>query len=83
MKKVILTVTESSCRSGYHKAGDTFVVSDVCPPLCTELWHNAYPYVFALQNGAVLDGDCKKTQEFTIKCPDGGRVVLSGKLLDD
>ena len=80
MKKVIITVTESKCRSGYLKAGDTFTVEDICPPVCTELWHAAYPYVFALQNGAVLDDGSGKSKEFTVKCPDNGRVVLHGKL---
>ena len=83
MKKVILTVTESSCRCGYHKAGDTFTVSDICPPVCAELWHIAYPYVYALQNGALLDCNDNKAKEFTVKCPDGGRVTLCGKLSED
>ena len=83
MKKIKLTVIESSCRSGYHKTGDTFIVSDICPPLCAELWHIAYPYVFALQNGAELDGDSEKAKEFTVKCPDGGRVVLYGELSEE
>ena len=55
MAKVKLTVTESNCRSGYFKAGDTFIVEDLCPPLCHELWNVAYPYIFALKNGAMLD----------------------------
>jgi uncharacterized repeat protein (TIGR04076 family) len=83
MKKVILTVVEGSCRSGYHKTGDTFVFSDICPPVCAELWHNAYPYVFALQNGAELDDGSGRSKEFTVKCPDGGRVVLRGKLSEE
>lgn len=83
MKKVVLTVTESRCRSGYLKKGDTFTVSDICPPVCAELWHAAYPYVFALQNGADLDCDKNKAKEFTVKCPDGGRVVLHGKLSEE
>ena len=49
MKKVKLTVTESKCRSGYCKKGDEFIVEDICLPLCSELWNNIYPYVFALQ----------------------------------
>ena len=54
MAKIKLTVTESRCRSGYHQAGDTFIVEDLCPPLCHELWNRVYPYLFALQNGADL-----------------------------
>ena len=63
MKKVKLTITESRCRSGCCKAGDEFLVEDLCPPLCHELWNMIYPYVFALQNGAELDyGNCRSRQ---------------------
>lgn len=31
MSKVRLMVTESKCRCGYLKAGDTFLVDDLCP----------------------------------------------------
>ena len=55
MAKVKLTIVESKCRSGYHKEGDTFVVDDLCPPLCHELWNTIYPLVYALRNGAELD----------------------------
>ena len=48
MYKVRLTVTESRCRGGCHKAGDTFVVGDLCPPLCHELWNQLYPMLYAL-----------------------------------
>ena len=57
MKKLLLTVTQSSCRGGYHKAGDKFVVEDLYPPLCHELWNTIYPMVYALQNGGDLDRD--------------------------
>ena len=43
--KVRLTITESNCRSGYFKAGEEFIVEDLCPPLCHELWNVIYPYV--------------------------------------
>ncbi len=81
-KKVKLTVTACSCRGGYCKTGDTFVVADLCPPLCHELWHTIYPMVYALQNGAVLDyGDSRATC-FDAGCPDGGRVRIHGEVLD-
>ena len=80
--KVKLTVTESRCRTGYHKAGDTFVVEDLCPPLCHELWNRAYPYVFALQNGALLDAGDDRAAAFSVCCPDGGRVKLRGVLAE-
>ena len=53
MSKVKLTVTESRCRCGYVKKGDTFIVDDLCPPLCHELWNTIYPSVFALKNGVL------------------------------
>ena len=82
MSKVKLTITSGNCRSGYHKAGDTFIVEDLCPPLCHELWNSIYPYVFALQNGADLDYDVRRAFEFDAKCPDGGRVCIHGQIID-
>ena len=49
MGKVKLTVLESSCRCGYCKKGDEFIVEDLCPPLCHELWNVAYPFVYTLE----------------------------------
>ncbi len=83
MKKVRLTVTDSNCRSGYCKTGDTFVVEDLCPPLCHELWHMIYPMVYALQNGATLDYGDRQAACFDAKCPDGGRVRIHGEVLDE
>ena len=80
--KVKLTVTESRCRCGYHKEGDTFVVEDLCPPLCHELWNRAYPYVFALQNGADLDKGDTRARCFEVCCPDEGRVCLRGEVIE-
>lgn len=80
--RVRLTVVESCCRSGYFKAGDEFIVEDICPPLCHELWNRAYPYVFALQNGADLDYGELRAKEFDVSCPDGGRVKIHGEALD-
>ena len=81
--KVRLTVLESRCRSGYHCAGDSFIVEDLCPPICHELWHAAYPYVLALLNGASLDQGDSKARFCTVKCPDGGRVVLRAEAVED
>lgn len=83
MSKIKITVVESKCRSGYHKKGDSFIIEDLCPPLCHELWNCAYPSVYALQNGAILDYGNGKASAFDVKCPDGGRVTIHGKLLDD
>ena len=83
MAKVKLTVTQSRCRSGYCKAGDEFIVEDLCPPLCHELWNQIYPYVFALQNGALLDYGTTRAKQFDAACPDGGRVRIHGELLEE
>ena len=80
--KVRLTVTESRCRSGCHREGDTFVVEDLCPPLCHELWNRAYPYVFALRNGAELDKGEARVRAFDVCCPDEGRVCLHGEVVE-
>ena len=80
--KVKLTITESRCRSGYFRAGDTFIVEDLCPPLCHELWNIVYPYVFALQNGTDLDCGETRAKRFTARCPDGGRVCILGEVVE-
>lgn len=82
MRKVKLTITESACRGGYHKAGDSFLVEDLCPPLCHELWNGIYPYVFALLNGAELDSGPSRSCSFDARCPDGGKVRVHGELLE-
>ena len=79
--KVKLTITRSNCRSGYFRAGDKFIVEDLCPPLCHELWNVIYPYVFALQNGADLDCGSDRNFQFDAKCPDGGRVCIHGEVM--
>ncbi len=81
--KVKLTVTGSSCRSGYFHKGQEFIVEDLCPPLCHELWNCIYPYVFALQNGGTLDCGASRKKEFDAKCPDGGRVCIHGELTEE
>ena len=82
MARVKLTITESKCRSGYHKKGDTFIVEDLCPPLCHELWNTIYPMVYALQNGAKLDHGDIRTKAFDAKCPDGGKVSIHGEITE-
>ena len=79
--KVKLTITQSNCRSDYFKTGDEFIVEDLCPPLCHELWNVIYPYVFALQNGADLDSGNNRGFSFDAKCPDGGRVCIHGEVV--
>ncbi len=83
MRRVKLTVTESACRCGYHRAGEEFIVGDLCPPLCHELWYAAYPLVYALLNGAELDYGPGRALEFDVKCPDGGRVCIHGEVIEE
>lgn len=83
MAKVKLTIIESGCRSGYCKAGDEFIVEDLCPPLCHELWNAIYPFVYALLNGAELDHGDTRVKEFDAKCPDGDRVHIHGEVIGD
>lgn len=82
MGKVKITVTDSKCRSGYCKKGDEFIVEDLCPPICHELWNSIYPMVYALQNGAELDYGNKRAKCFDAKCPDEGRVCIHGEALE-
>ena len=77
--KVKLTVTESRCRSGFHTQGREFIIDGDCPgcpPVCMELWHHAYPYVWALLNGADLDDGPQRSKSADILCPDESRVKL-------
>ena len=83
MAKVKLTITESKCRGGYFKEGQEFIVEDLCPPSCHELWNTIYPSVYALQNGATLDYGSTKAKMFDAKCPDGGRVCVHGEVIDN
>ncbi len=83
MAKVKLTIIESKCRNGYFKAGDVFLVEDLCPPLCHELWNNIYPFVYALKNGADLDYGFIRAKKFDAKCPDEGRVRLYGEVIEE
>jgi len=83
MGKVKLTITESKCRCGYFQKGQEFIVEDLCPPLCHELWSSIYPYVYALKNGAELDYGDGKAKMFDGECPDGGRVRIHGEGLEE
>ena len=86
-RKVILTITESKCRSGFHRKGDEFIIDEdrtICPPICMELWNYAYPYIWALLNGGESDsavGTKKKSND--VICPDEGRVHLHIEVMED
>ena len=83
MPKVKLTITDSKCRCGYFTKGQEFLVEDLCPPLCHELWNSIYPLVYALQNGALLDYGQTRPKMFDARCPDGGRVRIHGEVVED
>jgi uncharacterized repeat protein (TIGR04076 family) len=82
MAKVKLTIKDSACRGGYCKKGDVFIVEDLCPPLCHELWNCIYPSVYVLLNDGYLDCGDKKTKYFDLKCPDEGRVIIHGEITE-
>lgn len=81
MAKVKLTILESSCRCGYHKKGDSYIVGDICPPLCHELWNSIYPSVYVLLNDGSLDYGNTRSKKFEVKCPDNGRVLIKGEVI--
>lgn len=83
MNKVKITVLNSKCRCGYHKTGDEYIVEDLCPPMCHELWNEIYPMVYALLNGASLDYGNKRAKCFDAKCPDEGRVSVHAEVIDE
>lgn len=83
MPRVKLTITESCCRSGYFEKGQEFIVEDLCPPLCHELWNCIYPSVFALLNGADLDRADGRARMFDAKCPDEARVHIHAEVIGD
>ena len=83
MAKVLLTVTSSRCRCGYCAEGDRFIVEDLCPPICHELWNSIYPSVYVLLNGGTLDRGEERARCFDGKCPDGGRVCIHGEVVED
>jgi uncharacterized repeat protein (TIGR04076 family) len=82
MARVKITVTESRCRCGYLRKDDVFVVEDLCPPICHELWNYIYPSLYALQNGAVLDYGKERKSMFDVSCPDEGRVRIHAERID-
>jgi len=83
MSKVKITILESKCRGGYCKAGDTFIVEDLCPPICHELWNTIYPSVYALLNGADLDYGNIRSKQFDAVCPDQGRVKVHVEVIEE
>ena len=82
MAKVKLTIVESRCRCEYYQTGDEFIVEDLCPPICHELWNVAYPYIFTLLNEGTLDYSDKRHKAFDVKCLDENRVLLHGEIID-
>ena len=84
-RKVKLTITESRCRAGFHKKGQEFIIDEdktVCPPMCMELWSYAYPYIWALLNGATMDNGDTKSKSNNVICPDESRVHLHIEVIE-
>lgn len=81
--KVKLTILESKCRANYHKAGDVYVVEDICPPICHELWQSIYPSVYTLLNNGDLDFGNIRAKKFQTRCPDNGRVLIQGEVIEE
>ena len=49
-----------------------------------ELWNYAYPYIWALLNGAESDStDGTKKKSNNITCPDEGRVHLHIEVIEE
>ena len=83
-RKVKITITRSNCRSGFHKKGEEYIIDEtICPPICMELWHYAYPYIWTLLNGGKLDDGDIKSKSFDVICPDEGRVHLHGEVIEE
>ena len=82
MPKVRLTICESRCRCAYFDKGQEFIVEDLCPPICHELWNGIYPMVYTLLNGGSLDRGEEKAKEFDARCPDEGRVLIHGEAIE-
>ena len=83
MPKIKLTITETRCREGYFRPGQTFLVDGLCPPVCHELWSCIYPQVYALLNGGDLDHGEERAKCFDACCPDGGRVRIHGETVEE
>lgn len=83
MSRVKITVVSSRCRSGYCRAGDEYIVGDLCPPICHELWNVMYPMVYALLNGATLDHGSERARCFDARCPDEGRVTVHAEVMEE
>jgi len=83
MSKVKITIVESKCRGGYCKTGDAFIVEDLCPPICHELWNILYPSVYTLLNGGDLDCGTIRSEQFDAVCPDQGRVRVHVEAVDE
>ena len=83
MPKVRLIITESKCSCCYFCKGQEFIVEDLCPPICHELWNSIYPSVYTLLNGGSLDKGGGRAKEFDAKCPDEARVCIHGEVVED
>lgn len=82
MLRVKLTILESRCRAGFHRAGDEHLVDWLCPPVCHELWQTIYPNVYVLLNNGDLHFEEGRAGQFLARCPDG-KVLIRGEISDE
>jgi len=83
MSKVKIIIKQTKCRCNYFKEGEVFMIDDKCAPICHELWHAMYPFIYVLLNNGLLDYGDQKTTKSTIRCPDNGRVVAEISKVED
>ena len=83
MPKVKLTIIQSNCRCAYHTEGQEFIVEDLCPPICHELWNSIYPSVYTLLHGGSLDHGTGRAKAFDAACQDEGRVLIHGEAISN
>lgn len=72
MAKVKLTITKNNCTCGYYEDNQEFIIGDLCPPICSDVWYEMYPVILALQK----DGIYKGKTEFDFDCKTEGKVGI-------
>jgi len=80
MKKVVAKVISGKCNQGFHKIGDSFVITQRTPEgMCTSAFNAIFPLVFALQCGGKLFWEEDPSVTYA-SCPDDTGLVFEIKL---
>jgi len=80
MKNVHVKVVSGKCNQGFHKVGDSFVISQRTPEgICTSAFNAIFPLVFALQCGGKLFWEESPYLTYA-SCPDDTGLVFEIKL---